>query len=61
MGPIVYDNYDDNKVGAVKCFRDDKPKTKEFCPWAKSERRGYFLFLEIMFLIRNKHQKMNFI
>ena len=50
MGPIIYDNYDDNKAVAVKCFRDNKPKTKEFCLGAKSERRGYFLFLEIMFL-----------
>ena len=28
---------------------------------AKSERRAYFLFLEILFLVRNKSQKMIFI
>ena len=47
----IHDNYDDNKARAVKCFRDNKTKTKEFCLWAKSERWGYFLFVEMIFLI----------
>ena len=56
----------DDKVRAVKCSGDnyDDPsvllvtttqRQKGFCLWAKSERQGYFLFPEIIFLISNRY------
>ena len=41
------DNYDDPSVLLVTTNQ----RQKGFCLWAKSERRGYFLFPEIIFLL----------
>ena len=45
------DNYDDPSVLLVTTTK----RQKGFCLWAKSERQGYFLFPEIIFLISNRY------